>query len=271
MSLHDAADVGDHEKVRYMLRAGANPEVRDSCGDTPFVKAVARDQTKTMQVLLDFGTDVVSLIPKLKRTALHVAAVHNSVKAMPVLLSAGADIHCRDRDGFTPLHTAAIDGRTEAALLLLEVGADVNARSQRGYTPLYMTAINGKSDTADLLLEFGAAVNVEDNNGWIPQHEAAAFGHLTTLLRLLEAGSDQAICSMVGLSDSLRAVIDDRTPAGDTILHIAARFGHVHVVDYLLALDADPYAKNIDGKTPGELAIQSGHHDVALRLQFAFQ
>ncbi|MCY4520798.1 MAG: ankyrin repeat domain-containing protein [Caldilineaceae bacterium] len=269
MYLHDAAYAGDSELVRYMLMAGADPEFRDGVGDTPLVKAVARDQTKTVHVLLEFGTDVVSLIPKMKRTALHVAAVHNSINAMQVLLSSGADVHCRDRDGFTPLHTAAIDGRTEAAQLLLEVGAEVNARSQRGYTPLYMTAINGKSDTADLLLKSGATVNVEDNNGWIPLYEAVAFGHLTTLLRLLETGSDQGICSMVGLSDSLCEVLDDRTPTGDTILHIAAKFGHIHLVEILLAHGANSRAKNSEGKTPGELASQSGHHYVAIRLQMA--
>ena len=37
----------------------------------------------------------------------------------------GADIHEKDKDGWTPLHIALWNGHTETALMLMEKGADI--------------------------------------------------------------------------------------------------------------------------------------------------
>lgn len=47
--------------------------------------------------------------------------------------------------------------------------------------------------------------------------------------------------------------------SGDTVLHIAARCGHLNLVEYLVALGADVEASNFDGKRPLHEAAQSGH------------
>ncbi|KAI8340144.1 hypothetical protein BC941DRAFT_419516 [Chlamydoabsidia padenii] len=66
---------------------------------------------------------------------------------MGLLLDHGADIHCRDGDGWTPLHYAARFCTTESLLpvidLLLGHGADLLARDCAQRTPLFGLLANG--------------------------------------------------------------------------------------------------------------------------------
>jgi hypothetical protein len=57
------------------------------------------------------------------------------------LLKRGANVHQRDKDGWTALHNASSKGFIDIAQALLEKGeADINARSKMGHTPLSMTS-----------------------------------------------------------------------------------------------------------------------------------
>ncbi|KAF9368521.1 hypothetical protein BGX21_006516, partial [Mortierella sp. AD011] len=56
----------------------------------------------------------------------------------------GANVHQRDKDGWTALHNASSKGFIDIAQVLLEKGeADVNARSKKGHTPLINAASKG--------------------------------------------------------------------------------------------------------------------------------
>ncbi len=45
-------------------------------------------------------------------------------------VAAGADIHTRGFNDWTPLHLAAVNGRTDLIELLVELGADLTARTR---------------------------------------------------------------------------------------------------------------------------------------------
>jgi ankyrin repeat protein len=95
-NLHKAALVGDAERVKELLKKGANPNIKNEKGRTP----------------------------------LHAAAYKGHVEVARLLLEHGADPNTQDKDGNTPLHWAAYKGHVDVARLLLEHGADPNIESR---------------------------------------------------------------------------------------------------------------------------------------------
>src|ERR1700674_4078125 len=90
------------------------------------------------------------------------AAAFGSMKAMKLLLNAGADVNAKNDCGATALLWCARDG--EKARVLIDHGADVNARSKQGRTPIMLASMReGGSDIVALLLSKGADVNVAES------------------------------------------------------------------------------------------------------------
>jgi hypothetical protein len=61
-----------------------------------------------------FGPSIVNLRDHRGRTPLHVAAFHNNMDCMQLLLSSGANVEARDVTGKTPLLVAASSGQCNA-------------------------------------------------------------------------------------------------------------------------------------------------------------
>ena len=72
--------------------------------------------------------------PDALRQGLHTAAKFNNVRAMKLLLDAGADVNAKESRG-TALHEAVRYWSLEAVECLVERGASVNATDQYGATP----------------------------------------------------------------------------------------------------------------------------------------
>jgi ankyrin repeat protein len=95
--------------VKHMLEKDVDPNCVDEDGNTALHRVMARP----------------------------VETRNETADLVRTLLSSGADINWRDREGFTPLHAAATHGHWEDRVkLLVELGADINAESDEGETPL---------------------------------------------------------------------------------------------------------------------------------------
>ena len=80
-----------------------------------------------------------------------------------ILISEGADVNAKNKDGRTPLMDAAkFSNNPEIVTLLLEAGADVNKKGRSDYTPLMFAST---PEVATLLIEAGADVNAKDKWG----------------------------------------------------------------------------------------------------------
>jgi ankyrin repeat protein len=120
--IHDAAQAGDVEKVKALLK-----------GDPDLI--FAKD---------DYG-----------ETPLHRAASGGYKGIVELLLANKAEVNAKDNDSWTPLHYGAEKGHKDVAELLLANNAYVNAKANSGFTPSHLASVHGHDDVAALLREHG--------------------------------------------------------------------------------------------------------------------
>lgn len=139
-----------------------------------------------MRDLIRLAVDVNS-VDSQGRTALHLATTRPAVK---MLVSAGARLDCRDRNGVTPLLEACMNGKAEAVRALIEVGADVSLKDPVGATALHWAADGNREEIVRMLVEAGADVHACDIEGKTPLHWSCTRERLESSKALLEKGAD---------------------------------------------------------------------------------
>lgn len=115
------------------------------------------------------GADLEEKAPRgyEKATAVGIAAAHENLKLVQLLLDAGAHADTSNMKGLTPLGESALYMYQSIIADLLERKVNVNTKDLKGFSPLHYTAMNGGSKaTKDLLdagdgsAEFGASWDV---------------------------------------------------------------------------------------------------------------
>jgi ankyrin repeat protein len=92
MTLTEAAQFGNLERVRAGLDAGGNPNAPDAMGQTPLTAAMKSQSVEVVKLLLDRKADV-NAADRRGWTALHYAASYGDARLAAVLLDRGADIN----------------------------------------------------------------------------------------------------------------------------------------------------------------------------------
>ena len=161
-------------------------------------------------------------------TPLHIAAARGHADAVELLITAGAEVNARNKNGMACLHSAAGGGHTGILKSLIALGAEVDVRDINEWTPLHITASRGLADAMDLLIAAGAEVDVRDKTGRTPLHSAALNGHKDIVESLIALGVE----------------VDVRDKVQWTPLHYATSKGHTDIVESLIALGAEVDARS---------------------------
>jgi len=217
-ALHLAAVNGKTALVEMLIKAKANPNIKDKKDQIAIQIAAQNDEPEIVRLLIADKSDVpdvfvaatagatdrlatlvkenansVKLKNKQGLTALHVAAREGHADSVKTLIAGGADVKAIDgypdeghTHGWTPLHMAAMAGKTPIVAILLDNGADVNAADKRGkHTPLHFAAWAGNADLVTLLLARKADRNLKDAENRTPLALAKEKGH-KAVITLLE-------------------------------------------------------------------------------------
>lgn len=105
MALHwENASVAD-----FLLNAGAVPTDDGGLWSSPLRIAVRAGKRPIIMHLIRSGAKIDFVEPWSGGTALHEAVMYRNYEAIETLISAGANVKARDRDGKTPLDLAPLD------------------------------------------------------------------------------------------------------------------------------------------------------------------
>ena len=129
-----------------------------------------------------------------------------------------------------------------AKVLAAAPSTDIEVRSPQDESPLMLAALRGYVDVCLVLMEREADVN---KPGWTPLHYAATGGHVDVMKVLLEH----------------HAYIDAESPNGSTPLMMAAMYGTLEAVQFLISAGADSSIKNELGLTAADFAKQGKKPD----------
>jgi uncharacterized protein len=273
--LHWAAQSGDLETAKKLLKAGANANAENRYGVTPLFLAAENRDVSIARALLETGADANHRAPG-GETVLMTAARTGSAELVELLLKAGANPNALGSAfGETPLMLAAEANQAQAVRVLIAHGAEIDARSNElhyakdrfglegvltilphgSWTALMYAAREGSLEAARALCEAGANVNLADPDGAAALLYAILNGHYDAAAMLVERGADPNLADSAGMA-ALYAAVDMNTlgevygrPPRPSYDKLTA----VDLMNVLLAHGADPNARL---KTP---ALQRAH------------
>jgi ankyrin repeat protein len=227
---------GDEPLARLLLEAGASPNDNDS-----LYHSVEPADDACLKLLLEHGAAVPGT------SALHHALDYERLDPVRLLLEHGGDPN--ESDDWPALHHAVFRGRSAAFVeLLVAHGADPSARDRNGRTAYQHAVRRGSADVAETLRGLGAPTDLTIADRAL---NAIATGERVDAGTLDEDAADVLIELAMRDAGTLARVVDAVGPMFSaqwgggprgTLLHQAAWFGRVELVELLLQRGADPNA-----------------------------
>lgn len=206
--LHWAARDGYLGVVQAITEGGANLDVKDKDNKTPSDLASWKGYENIVQYLKQVQLDKKLL----------AAVKGNDCREVQNLVSQGASLEAKDRNGRTSLYWASCNGYLGVVQCLIDKGANLETRDNNGNTPLHCAAWSGQLDIVKSLVDSRrAGVNIKNDDGWTPLHWASRTGYLDVVEYLVNN----------------RASVDARDKDSTTPIGIARGVERSNIVKYL--------------------------------------
>ena len=269
-AVHAAAAIGNSQQLIWLLQENAKlantHSVQLSSGGiseqrTPLMCAAINGHVYCMEVLRKYGADLTTTDKKGK-TALHLAVEAGQVDPVTSLVKLATEagstgqgacliklLEASDKDGSKPLHIAATSGAFDILKTLVAAGADLDAKGNLGKTPLHCAVIERQDIIATNLISRGATIDALDVNRLTPLMLAVKWNVLA-INYLLQGGADKTV----------------RDTSGNTVIHHAARLGHLRAIELLGPRLEDLEVRNNLGERPLHLAASHNNKNVVVDL-----
>ncbi|XP_041642381.1 ankyrin repeat and death domain-containing protein 1A [Cheilinus undulatus] len=209
-----------------------------------FIEAAKKNDVETMKTL---GKGLNANAKNVHdRTALHYAVAGRNKEAVQLLLQRRVKVDQKDKYGVAPIHLAAWFGSLEILKLLVQAGAEQKVENEEGLNILHCAAINNHTDIVEYIVNDlqMKELDKDDQSGKRAFALAAEHG----CVEMLEL-----------LMDPYEMATMKPNKKGDTPLHLAARNGHLDVIQLLLQSFDTRDEVNMEGETALYVAADQGH------------
>ncbi len=276
-----------------MVFAGKNPDVIELFSQLPeffnpryqlnrLRVCMRDDNAQAMRELIAMDVDVTP-VDEQGNSALHFAARDDAVMCAKILVDTGCSVDGVDNEGNTALHRACESGSVGVVNVLILACAKIDAVNHEGLTPVLIAIANNHSAVLLKLALSGADLTQVSKHGVSPAVLAlskdlcSTATMITILTQHLLSQSDfvgyhEKLFSLQALSawmSKIQEVWNRSQAAGDNSLHLAVRLDSTDAIHVLSRTKPALFgAKNIDQKTPAQLAQELRHTQSqnALRL-----
>lgn len=255
-ALHINVAEGDMGTVTRLLKLPVDLNQKDNAGQSPLYTAIATKNMAMVKVLLDNGAHF-RINDNAGRTPLMWAIEQGCDPAfLEQLRQLGCPINAKSKtDQRTALHTAAALNLPEIVDYLVRTGATIDFAGSAGKTPLHAAVEAKAHDALRRLLASGAS----------PLRRTAQIE--TPLHIAISAGDETSVDILLAETAVQQTVNDFRThQEGFTPLLTAVALNHAKVVKRLLALGADPNARDLWQRHSLFIAAELGHLEIARLL-----
>lgn len=290
----DAAQRGEAEEIRNLLRQGADPSAAQPDGMTALHWSALNDHLDIVETLIFAGATLQPATRVGGYTPLHLASRAGNAEVVAALLGAGANPDILTGTGAASLHFAAEADALEVVSALVGHGADVNVRD--GYssrTPAMFAAARNSAAALQALLDAGADPDLVSDTRDFAEIEAADREERTRRQRIREAEKDpepeeepgaqrpgQGRGGFPGAGAGqgnepeippdgpkvLSSIEQIGIQGGFSPLHYAVRNGHAEAMRVLVNGGADINLPSADQSSPLLLATINGNYDLARTL-----
>jgi len=247
--LHLAASAGRLSVMEELLRVeNLNINPVDAGGGTPLLDALRENQPKLAAMLFERNGSL-SLPDDVASLRLATLARHGELEQISKLIAYGCNVNTKDYNARTIMHVVAGETNTHLVDLIISLGGDVNATDWHGRTPLDEAMARNNTVVAHILRDKGAKLGKRT----LPSQ----------LSKIVRAGRLDKLEEMAGSGCDMNTRDDD----GRTPLHLAAGYGYLHLVEFLVKeAKADPHIKDPRGATALDYALHAGHQHIVAFL-----
>ena len=152
-AVHYAVEHKQAEVLDALLYGGADPNIIDANGETPYdlweqhkdediARILKREKAKSAAVIQqELLAQDRAIYTKRNSAMLFQAAAAGDREAVELLLEVGTDPKTRNSDGFFPFHVAVQNKRPAVASILLRAISDIDGSDDKSWTPLHWAVL----------------------------------------------------------------------------------------------------------------------------------
>jgi len=270
--LHEAALFGQVDIAHYLITEGAELDICTPAATDKYkniklpnhtaIEIACEMKNGSMVISLFEASAIVTPTRDKRIQVIHVLAQHGALNHVQTLIERYPElVHAKDTSDQTPLLWAASKGHHDIVKLLISKGANVNTPTQHPinhkhsrdnhYTPLDWAIAGGHTDVIFSLMDAGATTS---------------YAHTTIKNKTLEnLIKDNDFILVQILIKCNPALLNKLSDDGYAPLHYAAIYGHIGMIHFLIALEADVNITTAP-VVPGIYSGERHHQMTAMKL-----